>query len=68
MIEQIFVRMGIENVNVEILSNSEVKINLETGLFTRYRSLIDTWFDVVEQNDEWTVLKERKRGTGLTAH
>jgi len=64
-IAQFFERLGAP-ARFEIDADRKVTYIVETPRFEHRRKQIEAWFEIVSQDDEYTVLKERGRGTGQT--
>ncbi len=64
-IREFLAHMGV-GADVRIDDTNQKLIVIETGQFMQRRAWIETWFTLVEQNDDYSYFRERPRGTGQT--
>ena len=57
--------MGIK-ADVLFDSNNQRLIIMETEQYNHRRAWIETWFTLIDQNDQYSYFRERARGTGQT--
>jgi len=64
-IEQFLSRLGVESER-QVDERGVFIYRVATDAYERRRVQLNAWFEVVQQNEQQTVIKERERGTGKT--
>jgi hypothetical protein len=64
-IAQFFDRLGVP-ARFEVDDDHKTTYIVETSRFLHRRQQIEAWFEIVSQDEQVTILKERGRGTGQT--
>lgn len=62
---QFFARLGVP-VRFEVDEDHKTTYVVDTSRFIYRRQQIEAWFEIVSQDEQFTILKERVRGTGQT--
>lgn len=65
VIRELLAHMGVP-AEVTLDNSNQKLIIIATEQYKRRRAWIESWFTLVEQNDEFCYFRERERGTGQT--
>ncbi len=65
LIRDLLAHMGV-SAEVQIDANNEKLIIIETAEYYRRRGWIESWFTLIEQDEQNSFFRERPRGTGTT--
>lgn len=61
LVETLLIQIGVDGAVVDVIGKRKVVVILETPLFERQIDVLSEWFVVTLQNENRTLLEERKR-------